>query len=146
MRPIASKALKVFATALVLSKAMAATPADAKIKELAVSKIELYTQPAEPVCGEPVRIVAEIHTTKPGKVNFTLHRREGRAQSASLTTNETADGYVERWSKEYIYRNSIKREYMVVVKDQKFSTKWLPVDVRCEVVGKRQGLSSLLLK
>lgn len=145
MRTFDSKTLKLFATALVLSKAIAVIPADAKIKEIAVSKIDLYTQPTEPVCGEPVEIVAEIHTTKPGKVEFTLHRREGRTQSASLTTHETADGYVERWSKEYVYRNSVKREYMVAVKGQKFSTSWVPVDVKCTVLGEQKGLSSLIL-
>lgn len=134
-----SDVLKTALAAVVLCS----VPAEAKIEHAPIEKINLYTQPSNPVCGEPVLLIAEIHTAKPGKVNFTLHRRDGRAQSVSLTTQETDNGYSESWHKEYVYKSATRREYMVVVKDPKYSTEWIPVSVKCRITGKRTGLSSI---
>ncbi len=110
--------------------------------QLGVSAINLYTLPEHPVCGKPVRLIAEFHTNKPGKVDFVLHRREGRSQHASLTTQKVDDGYAERWSREYVYKNSVRREYMIVVKNEKFSTRWIPVEVKCSASGQHKGFAS----
>lgn len=98
-----------------------------------VSSVKLYTIPAKPVCGKPVTLVTEIHSNKPGKVDFTLHRKDGEQQQASLTTEKAGSAYVKRWSKQYVYTSSIKREYLVVVKGHPFSTNWVPIEVKCGV-------------
>ena len=131
--------LLVKTISLALALLIAAEPAHAKkpasVKSPEISSIRLFTEPANPVCGEPVHLVAEIHATAPGKVDFTLHRRIGRNQKASLTIDSSEDGYAQRWHKEFVYRTAIKREYMVVVTGSKYSTEWIPVDVRCGVNG-----------
>ena len=119
----------VIATQGLANAAKKASPPKASLE---ISDIRLYTQPANPVCGEPVNLIAEIHTTKPGKVDFTLLRRVGRSEKASLTIDGVGDELVERWSKEFVYNSPVKREYMVVVDSQEFSTEWFPVDVTCE--------------
>jgi hypothetical protein len=98
-----------------------------------VTDVKLYTIPAKPACGKPIRLVTEIRSNKSGKVDFTLHRRDGEKQQVSITTEQTAKGYAKRWSKEYVYNNSIRREYLVVVNGHPLSTDWVPVDVKCGV-------------
>jgi hypothetical protein len=99
--------------------------------ELKVTQLKLYTVPAEPKCGQPVSLITEIHTNKPGKVEFQLFRRDGEKQEASLVTEKISGGYAKRWSKRYTYNQSIRREYLVVVRGHEFSSQWVPVDVRC---------------
>lgn len=118
----------------------------ARTSEPTVSEIKLYTLPENPVCGQAVQLVAEIHTTKPGTVEFVLHRRVGRSQRASLTTINHDGNNVERWSREFVYKNSVMREYMIAVKGQQFATDWVPVNVSCGDSGKYHGVASLLSK
>ncbi len=99
---------------------------------LQISEVKIFTLPANPVCGKPVRLVTEIFTNEPGTVEFTLHRRIGRKQKASLTTDRVGDGYAKRWHKHFVYTHSITREYMVVVKGHDYETSWIPVDVSCK--------------
>ncbi len=132
---------------LALTMAAASTVAEAKKKDtghqlIEVSDVKLFAQPENPVCGEPVHIIAEIRTTKPGAVEFMLHRREGRSQKASLTTQETDGGFIERWQKEYVYNHSVKREYRVVVKGGKQATSWMPVNVSCGGGSSIKGVAS----
>jgi hypothetical protein len=71
---------------------------------LKVTELKLYTSPAKPVCGKPFRLVAEFHTNKPGKVNFTLHRHDGEKQNASVEVGAVKGGFAKRWWKEYVYK------------------------------------------
>jgi hypothetical protein len=98
---------------------------------LKVTEVKLYTSPAKPVCGKRVRLIAEFHTNKAGKVDFTLHRRDGEKQAASIAVDKTAGGYAKRWFKDYVYDQSITREYKIVVNGQTVSTGWVPVAVKC---------------
>jgi hypothetical protein len=104
------------------------TPAEMPLK---VTELKLYTVPANPKCGEPVNLITEIHTNKPGKVEFQLFRRDGEKQEASLVTEKVSGGYAKRWAKKYKYDQSIRREYLVVVRGHEFSSQWVPVDVKC---------------
>lgn len=113
---------------------------------LEVTSLKLYTLPAKPVCGKPVYLVTEIHTNKPGKVEFTLHRRDGEQQAASLTTEKAGNGYAKRWTKQYVYNSSIKREYLVVLKGHPFSTNWVPLAVNCGVGADIKKMPLRLLK
>jgi len=99
--------------------------------DLKVTQLKVYTLPAAPKCGQPVHLVTEIHTNKPGKVDFQLFRKDGEKQAASLTTEKVANGYAKRWSKKYVYNQSIKREYLVTVTGHAFSSEWVAVDVKC---------------
>jgi hypothetical protein len=99
--------------------------------ELKVTELKLYTIPQRPRCGQPVQLITEIHTNKPGKVEFQLFRRDGEKQNASLVTEKVKGGYAKRWAKKYTYDQSIKREYLVVVKGHEFSSEWVPVEVKC---------------
>ncbi len=141
---------KAFGLALALATATAAfsNVAEAKKKtsksaSIQVSEVKLFTLPQNPVCGEPVQIIAEIHTNKPGAVEFMLHRKEGRNQRASLTTRKTEHGYVERWQRQYVYKYSVRREYRIVINGSNLSTNWMPVSVSCEHAGTYKGLASL---
>jgi len=98
---------------------------------LEVTQLKLYTIPARPRCGQPVKLITEIRTNKPGKVEFQLTRRDGEKQMASLTTDRVEGGYAARWAKTYKYEQSIRREYMVIVKGQPVSSDWVAVDVKC---------------
>lgn len=98
---------------------------------LKVTELKLYTSPAKPVCGKPFRLVAEFHTNKPGKVNFTLHRHDGEKQNASVEVGEVKGGFAKRWSKEYTYTKSIERSYKVSVKNQELPAQWVPVKITC---------------
>ena len=136
MGSISSNTATICALAMALVTAGTATAAakkaDARKAGFEISDVKLYTLPANPVCGEPVRLVTEIHTNKPGKVDFTLMRRIGRSQKASLTVDGDGEELVERWEKEFTYNSAIKREYMVVINGHEFSTEWIPVEVACE--------------
>lgn len=98
---------------------------------LKVTELKLYTSPAMPVCGKPFRLVAEFHTNKPGKVNFTLHRHDGEKQNASVEVGEVKGGFAKRWSKEYVYTKSVERSYKVTVKGQELPAQWVPVKLTC---------------
>jgi hypothetical protein len=113
-----------------------ATPPSRKPVELKVTELKLYTSPAKPVCGKPVRLIAEFHTNKAGTVEFTLHRKDGEKQAASIAVDKTPGGYAKRWSKEYLYDTSITREYKIAVNGQKVSTDWVPVAVNCDAAKK----------
>ncbi len=136
MGPISSNVAKALFIAiagiLVAGATASAKKADKPKTGFEISDVKLYTLPAKPVCGEPVRLVTEIHATKPGKVDFTLLRRVGRSQKASLTIAGDGEELVQRWIKEFTYKSSVKREYMVVVKGHEYSTGWVPVEVNCE--------------
>ncbi|MCA3573565.1 MAG: hypothetical protein IOC86_06565 [Aestuariivirga sp.] len=98
---------------------------------LKVTELKLYTSPAKPLCGKPFRLVAEFHTNKPGKVNFTLHRHDGLKQNASVEVGEVKGGFAKRWFKEYTTTSSIERSYKISVKGQELAAQWLPVTVTC---------------
>lgn len=98
---------------------------------LKVTELKLYTSPAKPACGKPFRLVAEFHTNKPGKVNFTLHRHDGERQNASVEVGEVKGGFAKRWWKEYVYTKSIERSYKVTVKGQELPAQWVPVKIAC---------------
>lgn len=131
MRHLLPRLNAAIATALAATALFAVTPAEARDKSPKVSEVRLYTMPAEPACGETVRIVTEIRTTGPGTVDFTLMRRVGRNEKVSLTTDKAGDTFFNSWSKEYVYRHSVTREYKVVLKGHEVATDWVAVDVRC---------------
>ena len=119
-----------------------AAPAPAK---LTATALKVYTLPANPKCGQPVHLVTEIHSDMAGKVNFTLFRKDGEKQDASLTTEKVGNGYVKRWSKKYVYDQSIKREYKVMVKGSQLQSEWVAVDVKCGAnadLDRPQGLTN----
>ncbi|MEZ5811135.1 MAG: hypothetical protein R3D45_06925 [Rhizobiaceae bacterium] len=125
-RPNAVLGAVLAATAL-----LAAPAAEARDKSPQVSEVRLYTMPAKPACGETVRLVTEIRTTGPGKIDFTLMRRVGRNEKASLTTDKAGDVYMKSWSKEFVYRHSVTREYKVVLDGHQIATDWIAVNVKC---------------
>ena len=96
-----------------------------------VEQVKLYTIPASPKCGKPVRLVAEFHTNKAGKVNFTLHRHDGEKQNASVDVGAVSGGFAKRWSKEYVYKSDIERSYKVSVKGQDLPAQWVAIKVNC---------------
>ncbi|HSM39415.1 MAG TPA: hypothetical protein VK862_01590 [Afifellaceae bacterium] len=98
---------------------------------LQVKTVKLYTIPAKPRCGRPVRLVTEIWTNRPDNVQFQLYRKDGHKQNASLKTSKVNGGFAARWAKTYTFEKSVDRAYMVVVKGHKFSTSWVPVTLRC---------------
>jgi hypothetical protein len=98
---------------------------------LKVTEVKLYTSPAKPQCGKPFRLVAEFHTNKAGKVNFTLHRHDGLKQNAAIEVGEVKGGFAKRWFKEYTTTSSIERSYKISVKGQELAAQWLPVTVTC---------------
>lgn len=96
-----------------------------------VSDVKLYTLPVRPRCGRPVRLVAEFHANKAGKVDFLLVRRDGNKQWASVDIGKAGKGYSKRWSKTYNLSKSWHQEYMITVKGHPFSVGWVPVTVNC---------------
>ena len=102
----------------------------------AVSKVSLHTVPARPVCGEPVRLVANFLATGPGKVNFTLFRSDGAKQNASVKIHKNGHGFMNHWVKSYTFNKRTLRKYMIVVKGHKASTNWIPMNVRCHAGNK----------
>lgn len=98
---------------------------------LKVTELKLYTSPAKPQCGKPFKLVAEFHTNKAGKVNFTLHRHDGLKQNASVEVGEVKGGFAKRWFKEYTTTSSIERSYKISVKGQELPAQWLPITVTC---------------
>lgn len=113
-------------------KVVCAPKPEPKPMVFAVTSLQLYTSPAKARCGEPVKLYTEVRTSYPGKVDFTLHRKDGEKQNVSVTTApDGKGGFVNRWSKQYLYDASIKREYKVVLKDQPLTTPWIPVEVQC---------------
>lgn len=98
-----------------------------------VTKARLYTVPARPVCGKPVKLVAEFHANRPGKANFTLIRGDGEKQNASVTIGRSGKGFAKRWAKTYKFNETANRKYMVIVNGHEQSTNWVPFKVRCKV-------------
>ena len=99
--------------------------------KLQLKKLKLYTVPGKPTCGKPVKLVAEFHTNRAGKVDFMLYRGDGEMQKASVTTTKGGRGYVKRWSKTYTLKSSTNRKYMIASHEHHKSTKWLPLKVNC---------------
>lgn len=104
-----------------------------------VTKTRLYTVPARPVCGKPVKLVAEFHANRPGKVIFTLFRGDGKKQNASVTVGKAGKGFAKRWAKTYKFDKTTNRKYMVIVNGHKQSTNWVPLKIRCTVTNKLAG-------
>lgn len=102
-----------------------------KTVDLQLEKLKVYTLPVKPACGEPVRMVAEFWTNKPGTVSFQYVRGDGEKQNASVTTEKVNGGYAKRWGKTYTFSQSESRKYMVVVNGHKASSNWVPIDVNC---------------
>ncbi|MFN4142416.1 hypothetical protein [Aestuariivirga sp.] len=119
------------AVTMPMSVSCAAIPKRVPSEALKVTELKLYTSPATPRCGKPFRLVAEFHTNKPGKVNFTLHRHDGERQNASVEVGQVQGGFAKRWFKDYLYNKSIERSYKVSVKGQELPAQWVPVKVDC---------------
>lgn len=98
---------------------------------LKLKKLKLYTIPAKPACGKPVKLVAEFHTNRPGKVDFMLYRGDGEKQKASVTTSKGGTGSSKRWAKTYTFKQNTNRKYMVTALGHKASTQWVPMTVTC---------------
>ncbi len=99
---------------------------------LSLKKMKLYTIPAKPKCGKPVKLVGEFHTNKPGKVEFMLYRGDGANQRLSVTTTKGGSGYVKRWSKPYQFNKTTIRKYKLVAIGHKNSTPWVQMHLRCD--------------
>lgn len=98
---------------------------------LKATQVKLYTIPAKPVCGKPVKLVTEIWTNKPGKVDFFLTRNDGGKQKASVTTGKVNKGYVKRWAKTYEFKKSVHRRYQVVLAKQAMKSSWAEIKLKC---------------
>ncbi|MCR9139828.1 MAG: hypothetical protein NXI27_27800 [Alphaproteobacteria bacterium] len=105
--------------------------------KFAVANVSLHTVPANPVCGKPVKLVANFQATGPGKVNFMLFRGDGAKQNASVMISKNGNGYMKHWAKSYKFSKTTKRKYMIVVKGHKVSTNWVPLKVQCKANGKQ---------
>ncbi len=100
-------------------------------KNLKLTKLKLYTIPAKPVCGKPVKLVGEFHTNMPGKIEFKLFRGDGAKQNASVVTTKTSSGYAKRWAKTYKFNETTFRKYMIVAMGHPASTDWKHIKVHC---------------
>jgi len=98
---------------------------------LKATNVKLYTVPAKPVCGKPVKLITEIWTNKPGKVDFFLTRNDGAKQKASVTTTRVAKGNVKRWAKTYEFNKSVHRRYQIVLAKQAMTSKWAEIKLKC---------------
>lgn len=98
---------------------------------LKATNVKLYTIPAKPVCGKPVKLITEIWTNKPGKVDFFLTRNDGAKQKASVTTARVAKGNVKRWAKTYEFNKSVHRRYQIVLAKQAMTSKWAEIKLNC---------------
>lgn len=101
---------------------------------LKVTKLKLYTIPAKPKCNANVKMVAEIHTNKPGKVEFRYYRGDGEHATGSVITAKGGTGYSKRWSRTYKFGTNTNRKYMVSLIGHKKSTNWVPLKVNCGAV------------
>jgi hypothetical protein len=104
------------------------TPVDLKVTQL-----KLYTIPAQPVCGQPVQLITEIWTNKPGKVDFYLTRADGPKQAVSVSVTDfvKGQGYVKRWNKSYNHKKSIDLSYQIVAKNQAIASNWTQMKLNC---------------
>lgn len=98
---------------------------------LKATSVKLYTIPSKPVCGKPVKLITEIWTNKPGKVEFFLTRNDGAKQKASVTTTKVTNGNVKRWGKTYEFKKSVHRRYQVVLAKQAMTSKWAEIKLNC---------------
>lgn len=101
---------------------------------LKATNVKLYTIPAKPACGKPVKLITEIWTNKPGKVEFFLTRNDGAKQKASVTTTKVANGSVKRWAKTYEFNQSVHRRYQIVLAKQAMTSKWAEIKLKCGAV------------
>ena len=99
---------------------------------LKLTDLKLYTIPSKPKCGKPVKMVAEFHSNKPGKIEFIYYRGDGENQKASVTTSKGGKGSVKRWAKSYQFNKTTIRKYKVVAVGHNASTQWVPLHVRCD--------------
>ena len=98
---------------------------------LKLKGVKLYTVPARPKCGKPVKMVAEFQTNRPGKVEFLYYRGDGKKQKASVTTSKGGAGFQKHWVKTYKISKTTSRKYKVVALGHKASTQWIPLKVNC---------------
>lgn len=103
---------------------------------LKLKEVKLYSVPARPQCGKPVKMVAEFYTNKPGKIDFFYIRGDGEKQKASVKTVSSAKGIMKSWSKTYKFNATENRKYRIHVKDHKTATKWVSLKVNCSTGGK----------
>lgn len=104
-----------------------------------VSSLKLYTIPAKPACGKPVTLIAKVEANKPGKVGFTLYRKDGLHQKTSMNVHKQGSGYKGAWSKKYIHTKSVNLQYLVALHGHKKSTQWVPIKVNCGAKGGQVG-------
>ena len=107
------------------------TSSNQQKKDLKLTKLKIYTIPAKPKCGKPVKMVGEFHTNEPGKIEFMYVRGDGAKQNASVVTTKTANGFSKRWAKTYKFNETTFRKYMIIVKGHPASTNWKPLKVHC---------------
>ncbi|TQV83814.1 hypothetical protein [Denitrobaculum tricleocarpae] len=102
---------------------------------LKLKEVKLYSVPARPQCGKPVKMIAEFYTNKPGKIDFFYIRGDGEKQKASVKTVSGAKGIMKSWSKTYKFNATENRKYRIHVKDHKTATKWVALKVNCSTGG-----------
>ncbi len=102
---------------------------------LKLKEVKLYSVPARPQCGKPVKMIAEFYTNKPGKIDFFYIRGDGEKQKASVKTVSGAKGIMKSWSKTYKFNATENRKYRIHVKDHKTATKWVSLKVNCSTGG-----------
>jgi len=99
--------------------------------KLKLKQVKLYTVPAKPKCGQPVKLVSEFYANRAGKVDFILYRGDGKNQQSSVNIVKLGNRHMQQWSKTYKYVQSISRKYKMVVKGHSVSTDWVPITVHC---------------
>ncbi len=84
-------------------------------------------------CPKKVTLTAQFKANKPGKhkIEFLLALGDGTTQWNSVKTYSAGQGSMARWHRNYTFKNSVNRKYMVTVKGSPISSEWIPMKVIC---------------
>lgn len=84
-------------------------------------------------CPKKATLKIKFTTNKPGKnkIDFMLALGDGTTQWNSAETFGSGQNSIAVWHRNYTFRQSVNRKYMVIVKGSPISSDWVPMVVNC---------------
>lgn len=88
-------------------------------------------------CPKEATLNVKFTTNKPGKhkIEFMLARGDGATQWNTVYTFGSGDHSIAVFHKNYTFKKSESRKYMIVVKGSPISSDWVPMKVNCGTGG-----------
>jgi hypothetical protein len=84
-------------------------------------------------CPQKATIDVQFKTSRAGKISFNLYRNDGNFQKITLNSKKDGEFFRAKWERNYTFKKSVDRKYMIATTQHKYSSPWKSMVVKCGI-------------